>query len=115
MLLDFLSSIILIYFDAKNPHNPKVILHVTATPKEEITKLKKYKNLNIKIDLEPPIPKFKYSNLKMLFYIIKLYFMKYQNSEYLHKTISEISKDNKGQKNQKKGEYKMGVGENNQN
>ncbi|MBS3167229.1 hypothetical protein J4403_03400 [Candidatus Woesearchaeota archaeon] len=66
-----------------------------ATPKEEITKLKKYKNLNIKIDLEPPIPKFKYSNLKMLFYIIKLYFMKYQNSEYLHKTISEISKDNK--------------------
>src|SRR3989344_3556931 len=60
--------------------------------KESIDKLKEFKGLKIKIDLEPPIKFRSYSNIKALFYSIKyLLFKRYPRNEYLLKTIYKLS------------------------
>lgn len=64
------------------------------TRKDCIDRLLEYKGTKIKIDLEPPLPKFKYSNINILRYLINILFSKGKNRNYLAKTISELSKNN---------------------
>ena len=52
------------------------------------------KKVKMKIDLEPPLPKGKYSNLKVLMHSLSIMFKKGKNRKYLAKTIMEISKNN---------------------
>ncbi len=65
------------------------------TNKKDVDKLKEFKVLDIKIDLEPPLPKYKYSNFNMLRYLSWILFNKPKNSKYLEKEILELSKKNK--------------------
>lgn len=60
---------------------------------KNIDKLKQFKG-RIKIDLEPPLPKFKFYTLKTLYWLIFYYFKKPKNYPYLIKTLDEISKKN---------------------
>ena len=64
------------------------------TPKESIDKLKGFKGMNIKIDLEPPIPKFNYSNIKIIFWLAKIYFKKAKNKDYLRAIIYWLARNN---------------------
>jgi len=64
------------------------------TSKESIDKLKVYKGMNIKIDLEPPIPPFNYSNLKIIWWVIKMYFKKAKNKDYLRAIIYWLARNN---------------------
>lgn len=64
------------------------------TQKESIDKLKEFKGMNIKIDLEPPIPKFRYSNVRFLFWLKCLYFKKANNKEYLRAMIYWLAENN---------------------
>ena len=64
------------------------------TSKQGIDRLLEYKNTKLKIDLEPPLPRFNYSNLNVLRYLIKILFKKGKNRHYLARTISELSKNN---------------------
>ena len=59
-----------------------------------IDRLLEFKKTKLKIDLEPPLPKYKYSNLGVLKYILGIAFKKGKNSKYLLKTIKEISQNN---------------------
>ena len=61
------------------------------TAKSSIDKLKQYKGLRIKIDLEPPLPGWKYSNFRIICYGIKMAFKKGENNEYLEKVIQEVA------------------------
>lgn len=64
------------------------------TSKKSIDKLKEFKGLNIKIDLEPPIPSFNYSNIKIIYWLIKMYFKKAENKDYLKDVIYWLAKNN---------------------
>ena len=57
------------------------------TPIKSIDKLKEFQGMKIKIDLEPPIPPFNYSNIKIIFWLIKMYFKKAKNKDYLRAVI----------------------------
>ena len=61
--------------------------------KKSIDKLKEFKEISIKIDIEPPIPNFKFSYGKFISYLLKYSFKKGENYEYLNNTIKEISKN----------------------
>ena len=65
------------------------------TEKKDIDKLKQFKGYNIKIDLEPPLPKWTYRNHRMIFFAIKQIFRKGKNNEYLKKTIYDLAKTSK--------------------
>lgn len=57
------------------------------TKKEDIDALKQYKGYSIKIDLEPPIPKWEYSNFKLVLYGLRQLFRSGENNTYLKQTI----------------------------
>ena len=65
------------------------------TEKRDIDKLKQYKGMNIKIDLEPPLPEWTYRNHRMIFFAIKQLLRKGKNNEYLKKTIYDLTKTSK--------------------
>lgn len=64
------------------------------TSKKNIDKLKEFKGLKIKVDLEPPIPPFNYSNLKIIYWLIKMYFKKAKNKDYLRSTMYYLVRNN---------------------
>lgn len=57
------------------------------TSKESIDKLKEFKAMKIKIDLEPPIPPFNYNNIKIIYWLFRMYFKKAKNKDYLKAII----------------------------
>ncbi|HLC62933.1 MAG TPA: hypothetical protein VJJ21_01295 [Candidatus Nanoarchaeia archaeon] len=59
--------------------------------KEGIDKLKQYKGLKIKIDLEPPLPSGNWGNFKIIVYAIKKIFQRGENNDYLKDVIYEVS------------------------
>jgi hypothetical protein len=59
---------------------------------QTIDRLKEYQGLKIKIDLEPPYPKVKYTFLNMLAYGAKMCFRKGKNNLYLKHTITELGR-----------------------
>jgi len=61
---------------------------------KNIDKLKEFKGMKIKIDLEPPIPPFNYSNIKIIFWLIKMYCKKAKNKEYLRAVIYWLANNN---------------------
>jgi len=61
------------------------------TSRKGIDKLRQYKGLKMKIDLEPPLPNWKYSNLRMILYGLEMIFRKGKNNEYLGKVIKEVA------------------------
>ena len=63
------------------------------TSKKSIDKLKEFKGMRFKIDLEPPLPEFNWSNLKILGYAIKKAFQKGKNNRYLEETIQSLKGD----------------------
>lgn len=66
------------------------------TTKKNIDVLKEFQNIEMKIDIEPPIPRGKYNfinTIKWLFTYLIL--KKPQNNKYLEKTILQLSKDTK--------------------
>ncbi|MCG2718795.1 MAG: hypothetical protein L6408_08185 [Nanoarchaeota archaeon] len=64
------------------------------TPKKGIDKLKQFKGMDIKIDLEPPIPPFDYNNFKIVLWLIEMFFRKAKNKKYLRETIYWLAKNN---------------------
>ncbi|MBI4447697.1 hypothetical protein HY643_01840 [Candidatus Woesearchaeota archaeon] len=58
---------------------------------KSISELKQFNKLDIKLDLEPPLPKFAYSNIKAIIYTLKFLFRKGKNNELLKKTIEEMT------------------------
>ncbi|MBU4352683.1 MAG: hypothetical protein KKA65_01510 [Nanoarchaeota archaeon] len=58
------------------------------TEKKDIDLLKEFKGINIKIDIEPPIPKKGSLNIWLTNYFLK----RQKNKKYLHEVIKEISK-----------------------
>jgi len=60
--------------------------------KKNIDKLKEFKGMKVKIDLEPPLPKWNYSTPKIVFYAIKKIFHKAKNLKYLERTIYALAK-----------------------
>ncbi len=65
------------------------------TEKKDIDKLKQFKGYNIKIDLEPPLPKWTYRNHRIIFFAIKQIFRKGKNNEYLNRVIYDMAKTSK--------------------
>jgi len=61
---------------------------------KSIDKLKQFKGMNIKIDLEPPLPDFNYNNFKVILWLIKLYLKKAKNKDYLKATINWLANNN---------------------
>lgn len=61
------------------------------TPKKGIDQLNQYKGMKIKIDLEPPLPSWKYTTPKIISYGIKKIFQRGKNSGYLEQTIHKLS------------------------
>src|SRR3989344_1482387 len=61
------------------------------TSKKSIDKLKQYKGIKIKIDLEPHIPKWEYTTPKIIFYAIRKIFQKGENNEYLKKVVYDVA------------------------
>ena len=64
------------------------------TSKKLIDELRKWKGIKIKIDLEPPLPEWEYTNFKITSYAIKKIFQKGKNNDYLKDVIYEIAKNN---------------------
>ncbi len=63
------------------------------TDKKDIDKLDEFKGINFKLDIEPPLPKFKYNFFKILFFYLIPYFVKRaKNSWYLENKIEKLSK-----------------------
>ncbi|MBI2673448.1 hypothetical protein HYX19_04250, partial [Candidatus Woesearchaeota archaeon] len=63
------------------------------TEREEIDKLDQFKGINFKLDIEPPLPRFKYSFLRILFcYFMPYFFKKAENSKYLEDKFKKLSK-----------------------
>ncbi|MDD5254113.1 MAG: hypothetical protein PHG05_03340 [Candidatus Nanoarchaeia archaeon] len=60
------------------------------TDKKLINKLDDFKEFNIKIDLEPPTFKGKWTTIKALSYFIKYYVKKPKNREYLERKIESL-------------------------
>lgn len=65
------------------------------TKTKEIQRLRDFKNCDIKIDLEPPIPNFEYSSIRIFFYGLRLIFSKAKYKDYLKMTIYDVVKTNK--------------------
>ncbi len=63
------------------------------TSKESIDKLKQYKGMSIKIDLEPPIPEFEYSDIKVACWLFRLFFKKAENKNYLKEAMYWLAKN----------------------
>lgn len=61
------------------------------TSKKSIDKLKQFKGSKMKIDLEPPIPKWKYGTIRILLYAIRKVFQKGKNNEYLKEVIYDVA------------------------
>lgn len=64
------------------------------TDRKCIDRLAEYKKVKLKIDLEPPLPKGQYSNLKVLAYTLSMILKKGKNRKHLMKTIKEASAKN---------------------
>jgi hypothetical protein len=63
------------------------------TSKKSIDKLKEFKGMKIKIDIEAPLPEDN-SKLSLLSWVFKYLFLKPKNRDYLLKTINELGKEN---------------------
>lgn len=64
------------------------------TSKKNIDKLKEFKGLKIKVDIEPPIPKKEYTFSLVFFWLIKYIFLKKpKNNKYLKEVIKKLSKN----------------------
>lgn len=63
------------------------------TPKDDISNLKQFSSLSVKIDLELPLPKKEYSNGMMLSYLCPYTFKKGKSSRQLHETIKSMSEN----------------------
>ncbi len=61
------------------------------TKKEDIDSLKQYKGYSVKIDLEPPIPKWEYSNFKLILYGLIQLFASPKNNLYLKQVIYDLA------------------------
>lgn len=61
------------------------------TSRKAIDQLKQYKGLKIKIDLEPPLPRWQYSNLRILAYALRKIFQRGENVAYLQQVIYEVA------------------------
>lgn len=61
------------------------------TSKKSIDKLKQFKGIKMKIDLEPPIPEWKYGTIRIIVYAIRKVFQKGENNEYLKEVIYETA------------------------
>lgn len=61
---------------------------------KNIDKLKQFKGMKIKIDLEPPIPPFGYNNVKCAIWLIKMFFKKAENKDYLKSVIYWLANNN---------------------
>lgn len=61
--------------------------------KQSIDKLKQFKGMDIKIDLEPPIFE-KYSDIKVVLWGIEMFLKKAKNKKYLKNTIYWLAKHN---------------------
>lgn len=59
--------------------------------KKSIDKLKQYKGIKMKIDLEPPIPPWSYTTPKIVMYAIKKIFQKGKNNDYLKKVVYDVA------------------------
>ena len=64
------------------------------TNKKSIDSLLEYKGTKMKIDLEPPLPKYRYSNWNLARYLLSLISKKGENRKYLAQTIAEAEKSN---------------------
>lgn len=63
------------------------------TDKKDIDKLDEFSGVNFKLDIEPPIPRFKYNFFKILFfYFIPYIFKGAKNSKYLSNKVRKVSK-----------------------
>lgn len=60
--------------------------------KESIDKLLGYKGLNVKVDLEPPMPKMKFSASLLFFYGLLKFLSAGKNKSYLKEKIKELAK-----------------------
>ena len=63
------------------------------TKKEMIDQLDQYRGLKIKIDIEPPKPKGKYSFTTSIRWLVLNFFRRAPNSKYLQNKIKKLSKD----------------------
>lgn len=63
--------------------------------KRSIGRLREFEGLNIKLDLEPPIPPWTYSNVKLIAYGLKLLLKRPKNTEYLLNEIKRLSSKSK--------------------
>lgn len=61
--------------------------------KKSIDKLKEFKGIPLKIDIEPPLPNFNFNYFKFISYLLKYSFKKGENYEYLNNTIKKLSKN----------------------
>ena len=66
------------------------------TDKKSIDKLKQFKGTKMKIDLEPPIPQWKYDTIRIIFYAIRKVFQKGKNNEYLKEVIYKTAGKDSG-------------------
>jgi len=64
------------------------------TSKDCIDRLLEYKDTKVKIDLEPPLPKIKYTNFGIAMFLFKLLVRKGKNNKHLFKTITKASEKN---------------------
>lgn len=64
------------------------------TSRQCIDRLLEYKNTKLKIDLEPPLPRSRYSNMTIIRYFLKMLLRKAKNRQYLTHTIRSVSERN---------------------
>lgn len=62
------------------------------TSKKNIDKLKEFKGISIKVDIEPPIPQGNYSKFQLLTWLLPYFLKKGRNNAYLKTTIEDIGK-----------------------
>lgn len=65
------------------------------TTKKDIDKLDEYKGLDMKIDLEPPLPAWQYKTHRIFWYGFKQLFRRGRNNKYLENKIYNLAKEHK--------------------
>ncbi len=66
------------------------------TSKKSIDKLKQYKGIKMKIDLEPPIPPWNYTTPRIILYAVKKIFQKGKNNDYLKNIVYDVAGKSSG-------------------
>ncbi len=62
--------------------------------RESIDRLKEFEGLDVKVDIEPPIPNFEFNVKKFIRYGVEVFFLKKaRNNLYLKKSIENLSSD----------------------